>query len=427
MPSRDSRSDRRESGRLAALDGLRGLAALVVLLHHSLLLDPAFPASPQDGSVEPGSAIWWLSYTPLKLLSAGWESVIVFFVLSGLVVTLPVVQKRHFDWIAFYPRRIVRLLVPVIASVFVAAAFVVAIPQVPTQSGGWLKNSSTPSFSWEMVVQAWDLVGGDGQINNPLWSLRWELLFSLALPVFVLVALVLRRWWIAGLVGAVLVTWLGVRTGSGALSYFPAFFVGALMAARLDDIRQFSSRINRLSLRHLVWFGMTLSAAMLLIVTWLAWPLSAGLGELTPALKALAPVAAAGLVLSCIGWRPFGALLSRRPFQFVGKISFSVYLVHVPILIFSGYLLQGEPVVVPMLFGIGLTLAVAVCFSWLIEQRSHGWARSAGTWASARYAAMLGEGRERPADAPIRNGDLDRDLVKGQREVATPARPSRAS
>jgi peptidoglycan/LPS O-acetylase OafA/YrhL len=396
---------------------------MVVLLHHSLLLDPTFPASPQDGSVEPGSAIWWLSYTPLKLLSAGWESVIVFFVLSGLVVTLPAVRRPGFDWIAFYPRRIVRLLVPVMASVLVAAAFVFAIPQIPTQSGGWLNTSSTPAPSWEMVVQAWDLVGGDGQINNPLWSLRWELLFSLALPVFVLLALVLRRWWVAGLAGAVLLTWLGVRTGSGALSYFPAFFVGALMATRLEDIRQFSSRINRLSSRHLVWFGMTLAAALLLIVTWLMQPVSAGLGELTPALKALAPLAAAGLVLSCIGWRPLGSLLSERPFQFVGRISFSVYLVHVPILIFSGYLFRGQPVFVPMLFGIGLTLLVAVCFSWLVEQRSHGWARSAGQWASARYAAMLGERHEQPMGGQPRSYDA----ARGRREAATPARPSRAS
>jgi peptidoglycan/LPS O-acetylase OafA/YrhL len=174
---------------------------------------------------------------------------------------------------------------------------------------------------------------------------------------------------------------------------------------------------------------MTLAAAMLLIATWLMWPISAGLDELTPALKALAPLAAAGLVLSCIGWRPFGSLLSKRPFQFLGKISFSVYLVHVPILIFSGYLFRGQPLLVPMLFGIGLTLAVAICFSWLVEQRSHGWARSAGAWASARFAAVQGERRERSTDAPTRSADVaggQRD-VRGRREVATPARPSRAS
>ena len=48
----------------------------------------------------------------------------------------------------------------------------------------WLSNSSTPNFGWEYIVKGWDLLGGDGQINNPLWSLRWELVFSLALPIF---------------------------------------------------------------------------------------------------------------------------------------------------------------------------------------------------------------------------------------------------
>src|SRR3954452_10050001 len=126
-------------GRLAALDGLRGIAAVVVLLHHAMYTNPDFPGTPGGGSAPTGSAMWWISYTPLKLMTAGWESVIVFFVLSGLVVTLPVVRRRGFDWIAYFPRRVVRLMVPVIASVVVAAGFVAAIPQHSTQPDGtWL-------------------------------------------------------------------------------------------------------------------------------------------------------------------------------------------------------------------------------------------------------------------------------------------------
>lgn len=141
------------STRLTALDGLRGLAAVIVVFHHALYTNPAFPGTPGGGAAPAGSVMWWISYTPLKFLTAGAESVIVFFVLSGLVVTLPVVRHRGFDWVAYFPRRVVRLMVPVTASVLLAAAWVAAIPQISTQpTGTWLSNSSTPDFSWEYKI-----------------------------------------------------------------------------------------------------------------------------------------------------------------------------------------------------------------------------------------------------------------------------------
>ena len=437
MSSRDSGTQTRSSGRLAALDGLRGLAALVVVLHHTMLMNANFPGTPGAGNVQYGSPLWWMSYTPLKLATAGWESVIVFFVLSGLVVTLPVVKRPGFDWIAYYPRRVMRLMIPVAGAVLVAAAFVVAIPQRSTQpSGTWLSDSSTPNFTWEYIVKAWDLVGGNGHIDNPLWSLRWEILFSLALPVFVILAISLRKWWSAGLAAAVVVTWLGVRGGSGAFSYFPAFFVGAVLAVRLDAVRVFAGHINRFAVRHLIWLGITIGASMLLISPWLFGP---GTGsELTPALRALAPLAAAGLVLCAVGWKPLGGLLSSRPFAFAGRISFSLYLVHVPILIFSAYLLAGQPLYVVALFGIPLATLVAVGFTWLVEARSHQWARAVGAWASARYAAAFRgtepeRGRTERTELTERTALTERaeddgaDPVTGRREAATPAQRSHAS
>lgn len=371
-----------------ALDGLRGLAALVVVMHHTMLMSAAFPGTPGAGHVQSGTALWWLSYTPLKLVTAGWESVILFFVLSGLVVTLPVVKRPGFDWIAYYPRRVMRLMIPVVGAVLIAVAFVVAVPQRTSQPAGtWLSRSSTPNFTWKYIIKAWDLVGGDGHIDNPLWSLRWEILFSLALPVFVILALALRKWWIAGLAASVLLTWLGLSAGSGALSFFPAFFVGAVLAVRLDAVRVFAGHVNQRVVRHLMWAGITIGAAMLLIAPWLIGPDTGT--DLTHALRALAPLAAAGLVLATIGWKPLGWMLSARPFAFFGRISFSLYLVHVPILIFSAYLLAGQPLYVIALFGIPLAMLVAVGFTWLVEARSHRLARAVGTWASARYTAAF--------------------------------------
>lgn len=381
----------KNGARLTALDGLRGLAAVVVLLHHSLYTNPDFPGAPGGGHAPVGSPMWWISYTPLKLATAGVESVIVFFVLSGLVVTLPVVRRRGFDWVAYFPRRVVRLMVPVTASVLLAAAWVAAIPQVSTQpSGTWLSNSSTPNFSWEYIVKAVDLLGGDGQINNPLWSLRWELAFSLLLPVFAIAALAVRKWWIGGLALACALTWLGARAGSAELEYLPAFFVGAVIAVRLDVVRNAAARINRRWFRHPLWALLTVGSALLLIAPWLVGPGVGRLPELDAVLKGLVPLSAAGLVVAALGWTPLRTVFESRPFQFLGAISFSLYLVHVPIIIFSTYLFADQAWYVPLLFAIPVAVLVAVAFTWLIEKRSHGWSKAAGAWASARYQAWFG-------------------------------------
>ncbi|WP_295123120.1 acyltransferase [uncultured Leifsonia sp.] len=393
----------KNASRLTALDGLRGLAAVVVLLHHALYTNPDFPGAPGGGHAPAGSPMWWISYTPLKLATAGVESVIVFFVLSGLVVTLPVVRRRGFDWVAYFPRRVVRLMVPVVASVLLAAAWVAAIPQVSTQpSGTWLSNSSTPDFSWEYVVKAVDLLGGDGQINNPLWSLRWELAFSLLLPVFAIAALAVRKWWMGGLALACALTWLGARAGSAELEYLPAFFVGAVIAVRLDVVRNTADRINRRWFRHPLWALLTVGSALLLIAPWLVGPGVGRIPELDSALKGLVPLAAAGLVVAALGWTPLRALFESRPLQFLGAISFSLYLVHVPIIIFSTYLFAGQAWYVPLLFAIPLAVLVAVGFMWLIEKRSHGWSKAVGSWASARYRAWFGPEDEDPERANAR-------------------------
>ena len=290
-----------------------------------MLLNPNWPGTLSGPTLAPGSPMWWFSFTPLKLFTAGWESVMVFFVLSGLVVSLPVLNTRGFNWVAYYPRRAARLMIPVIASVFLAAVWVSAIPQNSTQpSGSWLSTSSTPAFSWEFIASGLDLLGGDGQINNPLWSLRWELLFSVALPLFVMLAVIVRRWWIAGLAASVLLTWVGLDSGAGALSYLPAFFVGAMIATRLPRVRRFADRVNRLPFHNLLWLAFTMAGALLLIASWLTGPLPSDLHEITNILRSLTPVAAAMLVVACIGWRALGWLLSCPPVRFVGKISFSL-------------------------------------------------------------------------------------------------------
>ena len=97
----------RSGRRLDQLDAVRGLAALVVVVGHIGVFT--------DSSIL-GSRAFALS--PLHLIEAGNSAVVVFFVLSGLVLTIPVLRSRrdHVSsralWSPYYPRRLVRLYLP---------------------------------------------------------------------------------------------------------------------------------------------------------------------------------------------------------------------------------------------------------------------------------------------------------------------------
>ncbi len=385
------------AGRLQSLDGLRGCAAFVVLIHHASLLSPLWPGNAAPAAAVPFSFIWWANETPLKLLSAGTEAVMVFFVLSGLVVTLPVLRPKPFDWIAYYPRRAVRLLVPVLGSVVLAAIWVMALPQIsPQEEGTWLSSSSTPDFSWEWIVKAGDLFGGDGQINNPLWTLRWEMIFSLLLPVFVILAIVLARRWILVTAAVVLLTWLGERTGASSLSYLPAFLLGALIAVNLDRVRELSVRLSGTAKGRATWAGIGLLGGTLLIGRWLASPLLDSMPELEFVLRGMTPLAAMLIVLSVIGSTALRGFFSSPVPRFLGKISFSLYLVHAPIIIFFFYAFEGRPLITAQLTGVIVSLIVGTLFWWGFEKRAHQWSIAAGKAASARFARYLDRGATMP-------------------------------
>jgi peptidoglycan/LPS O-acetylase OafA/YrhL len=123
--------------RIRGLDGLRGIAALVVLVHHTLLLTQLFVrpyVDPSPGTF--GDVYWWLTYTPLHLLWDGSTAVFVFFVLSGFVLALPY-RTRQFHWLSYYPARLIRLYLPVWVAVGLAIVWTVAIPHL-SEGSTWL-------------------------------------------------------------------------------------------------------------------------------------------------------------------------------------------------------------------------------------------------------------------------------------------------
>ncbi len=376
------RPKRRGPGRLAALDGLRGVAAVVVVLHHLLLI--ALPHLAASLGTAPWGVWWLLERTPLKLLTAGREAVMVFFVLSGLVVALPALRKANFSWSGFLAGRFIRLFLPAWAAIVIATALLFAVPRVPGQvtPGSWLARSAQTDWSWQHLIPEYSVMMGSVQYDNALWTLRWEFAFSLVLPAFLVLAMALHRWWLP--VGALTlgISVLGSYIGNQAMSYLPVFFLGTLVAARLPQLRAWGKRPHT----GPVITSILVVSSLVLVCSWLLAPVVPQGTKQNHALLGLEIAGALGIVVVTVveGW--FRRLLRRRVPQFLGRTSFSLYLIHIPIITTLAWLLGDWNW--PVLFPIGVT--AALIGGWLffrfIEKPLHRLARSTNRSAVALVA-----------------------------------------
>ncbi len=352
--------------RLVALDGMRGVAAFVVMIYHASLV-----ARPH---LEWGDAPLWtaLTQSPLKLLTAGTEAVLVFFVLSGLVVALPAL-RQGFDWARYYPSRLLRLYLPVWAALAFTSALILAIPRnsEAAAAGSWLVRANATDVSLPALLGEGSLMLKSYDIDNVLWSLRWEIVFSLTLPAFVMVARLVGRHWLAAIAAAAALGILGRLIGVDALVYLPVFFFGTLMAVRLQDVVDWAHRPHP----KWLWPSILIGSALLLVASWLARPLLPAGTAGSLVLWGLAGPGAAGLILAAVGSRGLEGFMSGRIPQWLGKISFSLYLVHVPVLATLAFVIGDSGWWLVTLIGLPLSLVAGWAFFRWVETPSHRLAR----------------------------------------------------
>jgi len=394
--------------RLRSLDGLRGVAAIVVVAYHSLLINPTL-ADIVVNNKTPAPGSFWdiLLYSPLRIFIAGNEAVIVFFVLSGLVLTLQVRRERDFNWGTYFPRRLVRLYLPMFASIVFAVIVTLLLHRDRTASdSAWVQFYTYPDFSWKFAIQAADVFNGTPDFNSPLWSLRWEVLFSLLLPVFVLVASRGRKLAWAAVALAPFAVLLGYENSVLPLVYLPAFIVGIALA-KLFTLRDESLMTGEQKPRrvpwwaHVVWLAVAVVSLFLLILHWLLQP---GIGQNTHvafASSALIVLGATGIVTVAARWKPAIRVLSIPPIHWLGRISFSLYLVHAPILIATANVAHALPWPVQIAIGVGVSFGVAELFTRFVDIPSHRLSKKIGRTTPAPTAQVPPETEVAPAKRQV--------------------------
>ncbi|SMQ58388.1 Peptidoglycan/LPS O-acetylase OafA/YrhL, contains acyltransferase and SGNH-hydrolase domains [Agreia sp. VKM Ac-1783] len=342
----------------------------MVLAHHSLLVFPDLA----DGFYEQGApeSIGWFVYSPLHTLWAGTEAVYVFFILSGLVLTLPVIRRPAFSWREYYPSRIIRLYLPVVASV--AFALVLALVVARTDTPGiseWLQRHDQPITIGTTLRNA-TLLTGTNNLNSPLWSLRWEVWFSLLLPVYIWIAVRFSRvgWPIAAV--SVVLSLIGTVVDNGPLMFLPIFMIGCVIATKLADLARLAKWVEEKRRSRVIW-------ATVLAITLLGFSARWWLPETLSGTSTIVVLICAAVVVGLAIYSPGVRSALQLPFiQWSGLISFSLYLTHEPIIVTTAFLLPSDMAwLVPI-----IAVPLALVFAWLFYQFVEAPAHKLARWAA---------------------------------------------
>jgi peptidoglycan/LPS O-acetylase OafA/YrhL len=303
--------------RLSGLDGIRGLAALYVVVHH--IFTRTFPGYPHD------RAPWW----------AGWFifgrfAVVVFIVLSGFSLALsPARHGWRLDSLWRYAGRRARRILP---AYWAALAFSLAVAWYLVAEPGQGAPDTKSVIVNGLLVQNVDPAPSP---NRAFWSMAVEAQLYIALP---LLLLMVRR--VGGIAMVATVTLL-VATVGIAGSYDPRLHTFDVQSppdlAALFAIGILAAGVVGASNVRKGWPWAWLAFVAVTPVLLTIWDLGS-VWTLTHLLwvdMALGPAIACLLIaLATDRPAPLARVLDSRPIRGLGPVSFSVYLLHEPVVVF---------------------------------------------------------------------------------------------
>ncbi|GAB3563834.1 acyltransferase family protein [Spelaeicoccus albus] len=332
------------------IEGLRGVAVVAVILYHC----------------------------GISLFGGGYVGVDVFFVISGFLITgmlLREIEKSgRLSFARFYGGRAKRLL-PALAIVlaFVSiGAWLILAPVRRAATAGDIIASGLYVNNWRLASQAVNYfeAGLEASPVEHLWTLGVEEQFYLVWPALLLIV----TWWLsrkgknvrpilAGTLTVVTVASLAyciyLTQAEAGRAYFSTFTrvwelaIGGLIAVALASGRRVSRRM-----------GTVLAILGMLAILFAIFRYSDR--TMFPGYAALAPtLGAAAVIIAGTAGSRYGPLrlLDNRVMRHLGKISYTWYLWHWPLLVFAGALwgnLAAPTIIAVVLLSYLLTVATHV-------------------------------------------------------------------
>jgi peptidoglycan/LPS O-acetylase OafA/YrhL len=350
------------------------MAALVVVVCHALSTFPGIGSVFSNRFSGLNSLESWVVYSPLHALWNGNAAVHIFFVLSGFVLILPFTRPgTTVGWASYYAKRLLRLYLPVWGSIVLAVVLMLLIPRSssPDQSS-WANMYAVAPSAGAALKDALLLLDASG-INTALWSLKWEVAFSLLLPGYVFFALRWRSLWHLKIGFAFLLTAVGAWRNLEWLSYLPIFAIGVILGAERQRIRDLTQRVRRF-----VWIFAAALGLLLCNAEWIS-P-----GQPTLGVRSVITAGATLIVFLFVSWTPAEALGNAALAQWLGRVSFSLYLVHLPIILGGVTLLRSASLPLAVVVSVAAALLVAELFYRYVERPAHLLSIAAGQALKSR-------------------------------------------
>jgi peptidoglycan/LPS O-acetylase OafA/YrhL len=317
---------------LPALTGLRFFLALWVILHH--LTGPG---------QELGTTLASLLPSPLfTLVRGGYQAVTTFFVLSGFVLARSYWTGAwsRAGLAKYYKGRVARIYPVYLVSLLVMTKFILE-DRTPGK-WGYLAAHVT-------LIQGW-LGPIPVQWNTPAWSLSCEMFFYVVFPLLGAFMVRRARWpWIAAMaaVACVLtrVMWAaGVSDAIKPLVHLSDFLMGIVAACAFELV---NGKVRGLWLYVPGFLG---AALAIVCEKWL--PV-----DLNSVLRPMNGLLLVGLAVGC-------RALSGRVLVFLGKASYAMYILHVPIM---WWYLRESHSFSPVLY-VGMVIAASAVVYALLEE-----------------------------------------------------------
>lgn len=371
-----------DTNRIKTLDSLRGIAALIVLIHHCLLTTPAFNAAHYHTPYHN----WFVSLFTNSILHTVWaghEAVILFFMLSGFVLALPFL-KKDIPYRGYIIARIFRIYLPYITVMVIACLLMATIADYQGQPHliAWFSEKWDHALSMRSAISYIFMLGYDTtNVDGPTWSLVHEMRISLFFPVLML--LVIKTRWSKALViglSACFAGWCGffvldklaantvlsdLLTSFKDTCFYTVFFViGAVFAKYREQVGLFFSRLGLTSK------GLLLLAALALInINGTFFFLRHGIIGKVMDVSLLTDllVAPGVLILFCfaIFSKPAINALTKPVFLWLGEVSYSLYLTHVVVLITTMYTLG---MVIPVYLALAIVPIIALVVAQIVNR-----------------------------------------------------------